>query len=70
MRYAATLSGVVFLGHQVGSFVGVWLGGKVQSVTGSYDIVWWIGIALAVVAAALCFPIREQPLGAPRAQPA
>jgi predicted MFS family arabinose efflux permease len=70
MRYAATLSGIVFLGHQVGSFVGVWLGGKVQALTGSYDIVWWIGIALSLIAAALCFPIREQPLAAPSAQPA
>ena len=70
MRYAATLSGIVFLGHQVGSFVGVWLGGKVQAITGSYDIVWWIGIALALIAAALCFPIREQPLAAPKVQPA
>ncbi|UOD49934.1 MFS transporter [Orrella daihaiensis] len=70
LRYAATLSGMVFLGHQVGSFVGVWLGGKVQAVTGSYDIVWWIGIALALIAGALCLPIREKPLVAPAVQPA
>jgi len=65
LRFAATLSGIVFLGHQIGSFVGVWVGGKVQAATGSYDIVWWIGIALALIAAALCMPIREKPLGAP-----
>ena len=62
MRYASTLSGVVFLGHQIGSFIGVWLGGKLYVVTGSYDVVWWLGIALALAAAALCLPIREQPL--------
>ncbi len=62
MRYAATLSGMVFLGHQIGSFVGVWLGGKVQAITGSYDAVWWMGVALALIAGALCLPIKEKPL--------
>jgi MFS family permease len=61
-RFAATLSGIVFLGHQLGSFTGVWLGGRVQAVTGSYDIVWWLGIALALIAGALCWPIKEQPI--------
>ena len=64
LRYAATLSGIVFLGHQVGSFVGVWLGGKVYAETGSYDPVWWLGVVLALIAAALCLPVREQPLAA------
>jgi len=62
MRYAATLSGIVFLGHQVGSFVGVWLGGRVYAETGSYDLVWWISVALALLAAVLCLPVRERPL--------
>jgi predicted MFS family arabinose efflux permease len=71
LRFAATLSGMVFLGHQVGSFVGVWLGGKVQAMTGNYDIVWWMGVALALIAGALCLPIREQPIGTTaQAQPA
>lgn len=71
LRYAATLSGIAFLGHQIGSFIGVWLGGKVQAETGSYDLVWWLGIALALIAGALCFPIKEKPLAAPVApQPA
>lgn len=65
MRYAATLSGIVFLGHQVGSFVGVWLGGYTYSVTGNYDLMWWIGVALALIAAALCLPVREQTLAQP-----
>ncbi|MGB6104347.1 MAG: MFS transporter [Pusillimonas sp.] len=60
LRYAATLSGIVFLGHQIGSFIGVWMGGYVYQTTGSYTIVWWAGIVLAVVAAALCLPIKEQ----------
>lgn len=65
LRFAATLSGMVFLGHQIGSFTGVWLGGKVQAMTGNYDIVWWMGVALALIAGALCLPIREQPLSQP-----
>lgn len=59
-RYAATLSGIVFLGHQIGSFIGVGMGGWLYSRTGSYDAMWWIGLVLAVVAALLCFPVREQ----------
>jgi len=62
LRYAATLSGIAFLGHQVGSFIGVWLGGYVYASTGNYDLMWWIGVALAVAAALLCLPVREQPL--------
>ena len=70
LRYAATLSGIAFLGHQIGSFVGVWLGGKVQAATGSYDPVWWMGIALALIAGALCLPIKEKPLAPIQVQPA
>jgi predicted MFS family arabinose efflux permease len=62
LRFAATLSGMVFLGHQLGSFIGVWLGGQIQSTTGSYDLVWWMAIALSLVAAALCLPVREKPI--------
>lgn len=61
-RFAATLSGIVFLGHQVGSFMGVWLGGYSYSLTGSYDLMWWAGVVLAVIAAVLCLPVREKPL--------
>ena len=59
VRYLATLFGLVFFGHQLGSFLGAWLGGYVYDATGSYDIVWWIAVALGVVAAALHWPIRE-----------
>lgn len=62
LRYAATLSGIAFLGHQLGSFIGVWLGGYVYEQTGTYTLVWWIGLALAIIAALLCLPVREQPL--------
>ncbi len=47
LRFAATLSGIAFLCHQVGSFIGVWLGGYVYAHTGSYNGVWWVGLALA-----------------------
>lgn len=65
LRYAATLSGIAFLGHQIGSFIGVWWGGVAYQSTGSYLAVWWAGIVLAVVAAILCLPIREQTIARP-----
>ncbi|WP_193166115.1 MFS transporter [Microbulbifer hainanensis] len=58
-RYMATLYGVVFLGHQLGSFTGVWLGGWIYERTGNYDAVWWSGVALSLVAVALHWRIRE-----------
>ncbi|HET8733292.1 MAG TPA: MFS transporter [Anaeromyxobacteraceae bacterium] len=58
----ALLGGIVFLFHQVGAFLGGWLGGRLYVATGSYDVVWWISIALAVVAALLNVPIREVPV--------
>jgi len=67
LRYAATLSGIAFLGHQIGSFIGVWWGGYAYQTTGSYTIVWWASVALAIVAAALCLPIKERPLAVPAA---
>jgi predicted MFS family arabinose efflux permease len=59
-RYVATLYGFVFLSHQIGSFFGVWLGGKFHDIYGSYDPVWWMGVALGVFAAIVNWPIREQ----------
>jgi predicted MFS family arabinose efflux permease len=70
LRYAATLSGIVFLGHQLGSFTGVWLGGYAYAKTGNYDMVWWLGVALAVIAALLCLPVREQPVTPVEPRPA
>ncbi|MDD5295281.1 MAG: MFS transporter [Rhodocyclaceae bacterium] len=60
VQFLAMLSGFVFLSHQVGSFLGVWLGGRLFDATGSYDLVWGICMALGVVAALLNLPIREQ----------
>jgi MFS family permease len=59
-RYMATLYGFVFLSHQVGSFLGVWLGGKLYDVFGSYEPVWWMSVALGVFAFLVHLPIREK----------
>ena len=61
-RYMALLYGIVFLGHQVGSFIGVWLGGWLYDRSGSYDAVWWLGVALGVLAAVVHWPIKERPV--------
>lgn len=60
VRYITTLFGFVFFGHQLGSFFGVWLGGYIFDMTKSYDLIWFVGIALGVIAAALHFPINDQ----------
>ena len=62
LRFMATLFGIVFLSHQLGSFLGVWLGGYLYDRTGNYDTVWWTGVALSIVAAMLHAPINERPL--------
>jgi len=56
------LSGFTFFSHQIGSFLGAWLGGKLYDVTGSYDIVWYLSIALGVVAGVINLPIDEREL--------
>ena len=58
----ATLFGIVMLSHQVGGFLGAWLGGKVFTLTGSYDTIWMIDIVLAIGAALIHMPIKEAPL--------
>jgi MFS family permease len=62
VRYMATLFGIVFFSHQVGSFSGVWLGGYLYDVMGSYDPVWLAGIGLSFLAALIHLPIDEDPL--------
>ncbi|HUT49548.1 MAG TPA: MFS transporter [Alphaproteobacteria bacterium] len=59
-RYMGMLFGFVFFSHQVGAFLGVWLGGKLYDTTGSYVVVWWLAVALGVVAALIHFPINEK----------
>ena len=61
LRYMGTLYGIVFFSHQLGSFMGVWLGGKLYDQFGGYDIVWWVGIAVGVLSAIIHLPIREAP---------
>jgi predicted MFS family arabinose efflux permease len=70
VQYMSMLGGIVFLSHQVGSFLGVWLGGKLYDSTGSYDLVWWISVALGIFAALVNLPVREQPIPRVKAQPA
>ena len=60
VRYLSMLGGFVFLSHQVGSFLGVWLGGRLYDTTGSYEVVWWLAVALGVFAALVNLPIRER----------
>ncbi len=67
VRYMAMLSGFTFFSHQIGSFLGAWLGGLVFDRTGSYNIVWYLAIALGVVAGLLNLPIDEREIARPRA---
>lgn len=62
VRYLATLFGVVFLSHQLGSFIGVWMGGRLYDNYGTYDGMWWAGVFFGIVAALLHWPINEKPL--------
>lgn len=62
VRFLGMLSGLVFFSHQIGSFLGVWLGGRLFDATGSYDVVWGICIALGVLAAVFNLPIDERSL--------
>ncbi|MFO1170596.1 MAG: MFS transporter [Hyphomicrobiaceae bacterium] len=62
VRYMATLFGIVFFSHQIGSFLGVWLGGRIYDATGSYDMVWWLSVGLGLFAAIVHLPIRERPV--------
>jgi MFS family permease len=61
-RWMATLFGFAFFSHQVGGFLGVWLGGLLYSTTGSYNVVWWLSVALGIVSAIINLPIIERPI--------
>jgi len=67
-RYLGLLGGIVFFSHQLGSFLGVWMGGVLYDATGSYDVVWWLGVALGIFAAIVHWPIREEAVKRPVSQ--
>ena len=62
VQYMSMLGGFVFVSHQIGSFLGAWLGGKLYDATGSYDVVWWLAVALSVMAVLANLPVRETPI--------
>jgi MFS family permease len=59
LRYMGTLYGIVFLSHQIGGFLGIWLGGALYDITGTYTLVWWIGVGVGAFSAPVHLPIRE-----------
>ena len=65
IQYMSMLFGIVFLSHQIGSFMGIWLGGLIYDRTGSYDGMWWAGVAFGILAALIHLPINERPLTRP-----
>jgi MFS family permease len=66
-RYVTTLFGFVFLGHQIGAFLGIWLAGAVFDATKSYSLIWWVSIALGVIAGLLHLPVRDHAVVSERA---
>jgi len=62
LKYMGTLYGIVFFSHQLGAFLGVWLGGMLYDQFGTYDTVWWVGIGVGVVSAIIHLPVKESPL--------
>lgn len=62
VRYMGTLYGIVFFSHQLGSFIGVWLGGRLYDLYGNYTLVWWVGIGVGAFSALVHLPVRERPL--------
>jgi MFS family permease len=64
LRYMGTLYGIVFLSHQLGSFMGVWLGGAMYDAYGGYEVVWWIGVGVGAFSAIVHLPIKERTLPA------
>lgn len=65
VQYLSMLGGFVFFSHQIGSFLGVWLGGKLYDTTGSYDVVWWLAVALGIFAAIANLPVKEHAISRP-----
>ncbi|MEM7723813.1 MAG: MFS transporter, partial [Pseudomonadota bacterium] len=70
LRYMGTLYGLIFFSHQLGSFMGVWLGGWLYDIYGDYTAVWWVGVAVGALSAVVHLPIKERPLSEQHAVPA
>ncbi|WP_298207957.1 MFS transporter [Acidovorax sp.] len=70
VQHLSMLGGFVFFSHQIGSFLGVWLGGYLYDATGNYDIVWYIAIGLGVFAGLVNLPVKENPISRKTPQPA
>jgi MFS family permease len=64
LKYMGTLYGIVFFSHQLGSFLGVWLGGRLYDITGDYTLVWWVGVGVGAFSAIVHLPVREKPWSA------
>ena len=62
MKFMGTLYGIVFFSHQLGGFLGVWLGGLFYDQFGNYDLVWWVGIGVGAFSAIIHLPVREKPM--------
>ncbi|MCC5992326.1 MAG: MFS transporter [Rhodobacteraceae bacterium] len=62
LRYMGTLYGIVFFSHQLGSFLGVWLGGALYDISGDYTLVWWIGVGVGLFSAIVHLPVQERAL--------
>jgi MFS family permease len=67
LRYMGTLYGIVFFSHQLGSFLGVWMGGRLYDIYGSYTAVWWVGVGVGAFSAIVNLPVIERPLKERRA---
>ncbi len=61
LRYMGTLYGIVFFSHQLGSFLGVWLGGRMYDIYGDYTVVWWVGVGVGALSAIVHLPVNERP---------
>lgn len=64
LRYMGTLYGIVFFSHQLGSFLGVWLGGRLYDLYGDYTLVWWVGVGVGAFSAIVHLPVRERAMNA------
>lgn len=64
LRYMGTLYGIVFFSHQLGSFLGVWLGGRLYDIHGDYTLVWWVGVAVGAFSAIVHLPVQERRMNA------